>query len=101
MSASQVYGVYWLLVATAAYRLAQAADAGNLSSATYQRLNAFLALFSIGSALPLLQGVANGDLSPAPAAAAAAVLVGTAASTYVPAYLRSGGSTDLGGIAGR
>lgn len=36
----QVYGVYWLLVATAAYRLSQAADAGNLSSPTYQRLNA-------------------------------------------------------------
>lgn len=53
--ALQVYGVYWLLVATAAYRLSQAADNGNLSSATYQRLNAFLALFSIGSALPLLQ----------------------------------------------
>lgn len=99
LSSSEVYGVYWLLVATAAYRLSQAADAGNLLSATYQRLNAFLALFSIGSALPLLQGAANGDLSPAPAAAAAAVLVGTAASTYLPAYLRSGGSTDLGGIA--
>jgi hypothetical protein len=43
------------MVATAAYRLSQAADSGNLSSATYQRLNAFLALFSVGSALPLLQ----------------------------------------------
>lgn len=93
--------MYWLLVATAAYRLAQAADAGNLASATYQRLNAFLALFSIGSALPLLQGAAGGDLSPAPAAAAAAVLIGTAASTYVPAYLRSSGSADLASIAGR
>jgi hypothetical protein len=40
------------LVATAAYRLSQAAENGNLSSATYQRLNAFLALFSLGSACP-------------------------------------------------
>jgi len=51
----QVYGVYWLLVATAAYRLSQAAENDNLSSSTYQRLNALLALFTIGSALPLLQ----------------------------------------------
>jgi hypothetical protein len=94
-----VYGVYWLLVATATYRLSQAAENGNLSSSTYQRLNAFLALFSLGSTVPLLQGAATGELSAAPAAATAAVLAATAVSTYIPAYLRSGGSTDVAEIA--
>jgi hypothetical protein len=70
-----------------------------LSSSTYQRLNAFLALFSLGSTVPLLQGAASGELSAAPAAAAAAVLAATAVSTYIPAYLRSGGSTDVAEIA--
>jgi hypothetical protein len=96
---TQVYGVYWQLVATATYHLSQAAEAGNLSSSTYQRLNAFLALFSLGSAVPLLQGAVSGGLSPAPAAAAAAVLTATAVSTYIPSYLRSGGSTDVATIA--
>lgn len=91
--------MYWLLVATAAYHLSQAAENGNLTSATYQRLNAFLALFSLTAAIPLLQGAVNGTLSPAPAVAAAGVLAATAASTYIPAYLRSGGSTDVAGIA--
>jgi hypothetical protein len=94
-----VYGVYWLLAATAAYRLSQAAENDNLSSSTYQRLNAFLALFSLGSAVPFLQGAATGQLSAAPAAAAAVVLTATAVTTYIPTYLRSGGSTDVAEIA--
>lgn len=60
LTSCEVYGVYWLLVATAAYRLSQAADAGNLPSPTYQRLNAFLALFSLGSIVPFLQGAVSG-----------------------------------------
>uniref|UniRef100_A0A383VPR3 Uncharacterized protein n=1 Tax=Tetradesmus obliquus TaxID=3088 RepID=A0A383VPR3_TETOB len=99
LTSCEVYGVYWLLVATAAYRLSQAADAGNLSSPTYQRLNAFLALFSLGSTVPFLQGAVSGELSAAPAAAAAALLTASAVSTYIPAYLRSGGSTDVAEIA--
>jgi hypothetical protein len=95
----QVYGIYWLLVATASYRLSLAAENGNLSSLTYQRLNAFLGLFSITSAIPLLRGALGGELSPAPAAAAAAVLAAAAVSTYFPAYLRSGGSTDVAAAA--
>jgi hypothetical protein len=96
---AQVYGIYWLLVAAAAYRLSQAAENGNLSSLTYQRLNAFLGLFSVTSAIPLLRGALGGELSPAPAAAAAAVLAAAAVSTYFPAYLRSGGSTDVAAAA--
>lgn len=99
LTSCEVYGVYWLLVATAAYRLSQAADAGNLSSPTYQRLNAFLALFSLGSTVPFLQGAVSGELSAAPAAAAAALLTASAVSTYIPTYLRSGGSTDVAEIA--
>jgi hypothetical protein len=51
------------------------------------------------AASPQLQGAIPGDLSPAPAAAVAAVLAAAAATTYIPAYLNNGGSTDVPRIA--
>lgn len=95
----QVYGIYWVLAATASYRLSKAAEQGNLSSETYQRLNALLALFTAASAVPFLQGAAGGELSPIPAAVTAATLAATAATTFAPGYLSSGGTRDLAEVA--
>jgi len=50
--------------------------------------------------LLFLQGAVTGNLSAAPAAAAAAVLTATAVTTLIPTYLRSGGSTDMAQLAG-
>lgn len=95
----QVYAAYWILSTTATYRLAKAADKGNLISSTYQRHNAFLAIFTAASAVPFLQGAVDGTLNPAPAAAVAAALAAAAAGVYLPGYAAGAGTTDLGLVA--